>query len=107
LVYAYAQCAKNGYDTSDLAGPIRLVRLDRTTLHSVASWPLGTCGNGSALAVTHQGDVLLDRYHYCAHAVHGDFPTPQSVLQRLHDGTMSTVTTRDGGWLYYDGLAVA
>jgi hypothetical protein len=107
LVYAYAQCAKNGYDTLDLEGPIRLVRLNPATLHPVAAWSLGTCGNGSALAVTHQGDVLLDRYHYCAQAVHGHFPTPQSVLQRLHAGTMSTVTTRDGGWLYYDGLAVA
>ena len=106
-VYAYAKCAKNGYDDLDLAGPSRLVRLDPTTLHPVASWPLGTCGDVSSLAVTHQGDVLLDRHHYCAHAVHGQFPTPQSVLQLLHAGLIRTITTRNGGWLYYDGLAVA
>jgi hypothetical protein len=107
LVYAYAQCAENGQDSLDLEGPIRLVRLDAATLRPVTSWPLGTCGNGSALAVNHEGDVLLDRYHYCAHAVHGHFPTPQSVLQRLHAGVLSIVTTRDGGWLYYDELALA
>ncbi|MDX6255094.1 MAG: hypothetical protein QOJ11_1428 [Frankiales bacterium] len=70
LVYAYARCAKNAYDDLDLAGPVRFVRLDSTTLNSSASWPLGTCGDGSSLAVTHQGDVLLNRYHYCVHAVH-------------------------------------
>lgn len=102
LAYAYAECAKNGYDELDLAGPVRLVRLD-AALRPVQSWPLQTCGNGAAITINHAGGVLLARYHYCAHATHGKFPVPEYLLFRLHGKALDRVRAVENvGWTCWD-----
>jgi hypothetical protein len=82
--YAVQACGRDDYRSH---GPVAMVRLDQD-LHTAQSWPLGTCGNGSAgLAADPAKGVLVAAYLYCADSLGPkELPNPITALDRL-DGT--------------------